>query len=129
MRSPCALASPGTGQFCAVSTWQPGLAQLGSLRHNLQEPKAVSSDLGLHGVCLLTHTVFPGASVGSHGALVPMLHISCKAYLPDAMTPGHVLCQGLGPHLELLFAPVFLPFPRKSHKASTQEGEPFLLKF
>lgn len=89
MRSPCALASPGTGQFCAVSTWQPGLAQLGSLRHNLQEPKAVSSDLGLHGVCLLTHTVFPGASVGSHGALVPMLHISCKAYLPDAMTPGH----------------------------------------
>lgn len=75
MRSP-ALVSPGSGQFCAVSTWQPGLAQLGSLRHNLQEPKAVSSDLGLHGVCLLTHIVFPRASAGSHGALGPILPTS-----------------------------------------------------
>lgn len=58
MRSPSAVASPGLGRLCGVSTWRPGLAQLGSLRHNLQEPKAVSSDLGLHGLCLLTHTVF-----------------------------------------------------------------------
>lgn len=112
MRSP-ALVSPGSGQFCAVSTWQPGLAQLGSLRHNLQEPKAVSGDLGLHGVCLLTHRVFPRASAAPmvHSVLFflpPCCRDRGTCYLPGLrFTLGAPLCPCLPPSFGHMVSPVW----------------------
>lgn len=92
-------------QFCAVSIWQPGLARFGSLRHNLQEPEAASSDLVLHGVCLLTHTVFPRASAGSRGA--PYSLLISKACLPAAVTPEGFSARPQVPAWDPPFASVF----------------------
>lgn len=109
MRSPSAVASPGLGRLCGVSTWRPGLAQLGSLRHNLQEPKAVSSDLGLHGLCLLTHTVFLPQGL----CWLPAGTGSYSSYLilglpPCSHDPG--TCSPTGPRSTLGWSSSLPPF-------------------